>query len=226
MSYPPLLPGACLKLFEARGISTQKERPVGEVGAGAGKREPGAARPRQGVEPAWRTWLRVGCRRERRPGICGCGCLLSGSPLPAPPRGLEGKGRCSGSAGARGEALALPLPAAEGSLEAWTLAERGGETRAGGSRRLQGPALLLSASRRQRRDPRSWDVGGARSCGGRGLPPAPVFVHLGSWPPSWATRLAPEKTGSGGQKGGRERRVGWTRGDEQWRPGLGGRERV
>lgn len=66
MSYPPLLLGACLKLSEASGISAQKERRAGDVGAGAGERlsqRPGRARPPQGVEPAWRPWLRVSCRR-------------------------------------------------------------------------------------------------------------------------------------------------------------------
>lgn len=180
MSYPPLLLGACLKLSEASGISAQKERRAGEVGAGAGERfsrSPGAARPPQGMEPAWRTWLRVGCRRDRRPGICRSGCLPSdpGSQCRA---GWEGSRGRSGSAGTRGTL-------------AWRLRAAGKELRSTGSRRTKVVKPVLEAvidsrvgphcsalHRRQRRDLGPWGGGGARSCGGRGL--SPVFVQLGS----------------------------------------------
>lgn len=137
MSYPPLLLGACLKLSEASGISAQKERRAGEVGAGAGER--------LGRLPGQRGTAPVGCgvrlahvalgrlQERSEAGDLPQWVPPVRSPLPAP-RGLGGKGvrGRSGSAGVGGT-LAWRLRATEMHRAP---ADEGGETRAGGSHRL------------------------------------------------------------------------------------------
>lgn len=92
MSYPPLLLGACLKLSEASGVSAQKERRTGEVGAGAGER----LSQRPGQRRTGRcTWLRVGCRRSE------AGDLLQWVPASAAWAGREGAGGEGGDSRAR-----------------------------------------------------------------------------------------------------------------------------
>lgn len=58
MPYPPLLLGACLKLSEASGISAQKGRRAGEVGAGAGEQ----LSRRPGQRGTGRVWSPPGAR--------------------------------------------------------------------------------------------------------------------------------------------------------------------
>lgn len=127
--------------------------------------------------------------------ICICRRLQSGSPLPTP-RGLEGKRGRLGSGGV----LALRLSAATGSLQALALADRGGDTGAAGSHRIQGRTPPLNPSPGDGERPRGpGGGGGTRSCGGRRLPP--VFVQLESPPPPRVTRLALAKTGGEGERG-------------------------
>lgn len=141
-------------MSEASGISAQKERKAGEVGAGAGERlsrrpgQRGAAPVGCGVRLTHVAL--VGCRRDRRPGICRSGCLQS-NPRSRLRAGWEGRGGRSGSAGSRGT-LAWRLRATE---KHRSPVDEGGETRAGGSQRLQGPAPLLSALPEAEKGPRA-----------------------------------------------------------------------
>lgn len=114
LSYPPLLLETRLKLFEASGISAQKERRVGEVGAGAGERPLGQ------LDPS-RVWSPLGARGSRplqQREEAGDLPLRTPSRLDPPSqcraRGLGGKRGRPGS----GDALALPLHAPDRSLEA------------------------------------------------------------------------------------------------------------
>lgn len=148
------------------------------MGAGAGEwfsQSPGAARHPQGVEPAWRTLLRFGCWRDRRPGIYRSGCLQS-DPGSQRRAGWEGRGVVLGG---------------DSGNSGLTAAGDGKEPRSTGSRRTKVVKPVLEAVidsrvrphcsallRRQRRDPGPWGGGGVRSCSGRGL--SPVFVQLGS----------------------------------------------
>lgn len=120
---------------------------LGSSAAGA----QGSSTP-QGVETARRTWLLAAAGENRGRGSAVAGASSPDPPLPSP-RGLEGKRGRPGS----GDALALRLTAAAGSLQALALADRGGDTGAAGSHRIQGRTPPLSSSlQRRRKTPGPW----------------------------------------------------------------------